>query len=118
MTKLITLALSMGFALCYTGATAESDTTSVIRMVILGTNSGDGMFTTDAISISAGIGKKVMGGYLVDSEIGAIGSAVFTGAGNEITEGALTGFETTATPYETIVCMPGARSCPMSEAGD
>lgn len=117
MTKLLTLAFSIGFALSSTGATAESDTTSVIRMVILGTNSGAGMFTADAISISAGVGTIAVGGYVANSETGAIGSAVFAGAENALPESGLTGFTTTVTPYETVVCIPGA-SCPTNEADD
>ena len=112
--KLLTpaLALSMGFALSSTAETAQDDgQKTVIRMVILGTDNGkgDGSFTTDAISISAGVGTTVIGGYVGNSETGAIGTAVFASDG----EGSLTGFTITDSPYETVVCVhSGTVSCP------
>jgi hypothetical protein len=118
MMKLLTpaLALSMGFALSSTAATAQDDgQKTVIRMVILGTDNGkgDGSFTTDAISISAGVGTTVIGGYVGNSETGAIGTAVFASDGDNIPEGSLTGFTITDSPYETVVCVhSGTVSCP------
>jgi hypothetical protein len=108
MMKLLTpaLALSMGFALSSTAVTAQDDVQkTVIRMVILGADNGNGSFTTDAISISAGVGTTVIGGYVGNSETGAIGTAVFASDGDNIPEGSLTGFTITDSPYETVVCV-------------
>ena len=126
--KLLTpaLALSMGFALSSTAATAEpAGPETVIRMVILGTpsQSEEGAFSANAISISAGVGGQVIGGYVENSQTGveatgAIGTAVFASSGNEIPEGRLIGFNTSPSPYETevaVVCEPGTTDCEVSE---
>ena len=124
--KLLTPALahSLGFALSSTAVTAADDPETVIRMVILGTETDDkGVFSANAISISAGVGTTVIGGYVENSETGvagagAIGTAVFASSGNEIPEGSLTGFTTAPSPYETevaVVCDPdGTAACDVS----
>jgi hypothetical protein len=131
MMKLLTpaLALSMGFALSSTAVTAADDPETVIRMVILGTASGndDGVFATDAISISAGVGTTVIGGYVENSAepgvdaTGAIGTAVFASSEDTVPEGSLTGFNTDRSPYETevaVVCAPGTTDCDVSGTDD
>jgi hypothetical protein len=128
MMKLLTpaLALSMGFALSSTAATAQDDgQKTVIRMVILGTETEDeGVFSANAISISAGVGTTVIGGYVENSAepvvgaTGAIGTAVFASSEDTIPEGSLTGFNTDPSPYETVVavvCDPdGTAGCDVS----
>jgi hypothetical protein len=126
MMKLLTpaLALSMGFALSSTAVTAADDPETVIRMVILGTETDDeGVFSANAISISAGVGTTVIGGYVENSAetgvgaTGAIGTAVFASSEDTIPGGSLTGFNTSPSPYETevaVVCEPGTTDCEVS----
>jgi hypothetical protein len=126
--KLLTLALSIGFALISTAATAEpASSETVIRMVILGTGTEDeGVFSTNAISISAGVGSKVIGGYVENSVTGvgasrALGTAVFASSGDAIPAGSLTGFNTAPSPYETVVavvCEPRTTNCEVSGTYD
>ena len=128
--KLLTpaLALSMGFALSSTAVTAADDPETVIRMVILGTETDDkGVFSANAISISAGVGTTVIGGYVENSAepgvdaTGAIGTAVFASSEDTIPEGSLTGFNTDRSPYETevaVVCAPGTTDCDVSGTDD
>jgi hypothetical protein len=123
MMKLLTpaLALSMGFALSSTAATAEpAGPKTVIRMVILGTDKGEGAFSANAISISAGVGGQVIGGYVENSQNPvaanvAIGTAVFASSADDPEDpedrikGRLIGFNTST--YETVVCEPETEGC-------
>ena len=114
MMKLRIFGLSMAVALGSTMATADDDTKTVIRMVVLGTPSGadDGVFNANAISISAGVGISVIGDFVANS--GSIGTAVFASTSNEVPSNSLARFTTS---YETGVCTsdPG---CPTSETVD
>lgn len=105
MLKMSIIALTAGLSLGTTAARAEGDIEAVIRMVILGTQSGenDGVFSTEAVSVSAGFGPSVLGGFVADSDTGALGTAVSVGEGD--LSGSLTGFETSS-PFETDVCSP------------
>lgn len=107
MIKFHTLLLAACLALSSTVAIADNDTKSVVRMVILGTSSGGDGFVTSAISVSAGVGNAVMGGYVADAYSGSIGTAAVAGATEDGISGSLVGFTKS---YETSVCIGG--TCP------
>ena len=107
MMKICTFLLMVNAAIGSTAAVAYSDTKSVVRMVILGTSSGNGGFVTTAVSVSAGVGTAVIGGYVVDPQSGSIGTAVATGAAESDISSSLGGFTKS---YETSVCLAG--TCP------
>jgi hypothetical protein len=94
MIKLLTRAVAVSIVLGSTAAIADEDPQSVIRMVILGTDEGNGVFSANAISISAGVGPVTIGGYVANGESGAIGTAVIAGESQEGIEGGLAGYET------------------------
>jgi hypothetical protein len=111
MVKFSTFILSTVIALNTTNAIADTDTQSVVRMVIVGTPSGEGVFDANAVSISAGSGSSVIGGYVADAESGAIGTAVAAGSSDAgVSTGSLPGFNTSSSPYETVVC--SSETCP------
>ncbi len=107
MLRFSIIALSAGLTFGATAATAEGDLATVIQLAILGTQSGaeDGVFSTDAVSLSVGIGASVLGGIVADPETGALGTAVAVGEGD--LTGSLTGFDTLS-QYETSVCLDAA----------
>lgn len=104
MPKFSTITLSVGLALGATQSLAEGDLETVIRMAILGTQSGEtpGVFSTEAVSLSIGLGSSVLGGVVVDPDSGALGTAVAVGEGD--LDGSLVGFDTVS-QYETSVCV-------------
>lgn len=110
MIKLHTFALSIVIAVSSTAVVAESNTQSVVRLVILGKNVGNGIFEAKAVSISAGASPNVAGSYVAGD--GVIGTAVAVGADGTVSEN-LNGFNTDSSTnnlYETVVCKPG--TCP------
>lgn len=108
MINLRTLLLTMGFALSSTVAIADSDTKSVVRMVILGTSAGGGGFSTNAVSVSVAAGTAAIGGYVADPTAGAIGTAAIAGPTEDSISNSLVGFTNQSNnPYETQVCPPG-----------
>jgi hypothetical protein len=112
MMKLCTLVLAAGAALGSTSAIADGEPEVVIRMVILGSDSGERVFTASAISVSAGVGDETVGGYVGNPETGAIGTAAF--AGNSVgmdPASILPGFHTSGSAYETLVCL-SEENCP------
>lgn len=110
MLRIYMMTLSAGLIFGAGKAAAETDLETVIRMAILGTQSGenDGVFSTSAVSVSVGVGPSVLGGVVLDPESGALGTAVAVGEGD--LTGSLTGFDTLS-QYETSVCLTEA-NCP------
>ena len=104
MLRFSIITLTAGLALGSTQAVAEGDLETAIRIAILGTQSGenDGVFSTDAVSLSVGFGPSVLSGVVVDPESGALGTAVAVGEGD--LSDVISGFDTPS-QYETSVCL-------------
>lgn len=104
MPRVSIIILSVGLALGATQAASENNLQTVVRMAILGTQSGenDGVFSTDAVSLSVGLGPSVLSGIVIDPESGALGTAVAVGEGD--LTGSLLGFDTVS-QYETSICL-------------
>jgi len=90
-------------ALCSTAVTAEESQKSVVRMVIMGSDAGKGAFTTNAFSISAGVGVAVTGEYAANAQAGAIATAVTAGVSLTKIDGGTVALDVSSSPYETRV---------------
>lgn len=87
-------------------AAADGKIRSGVQMVILGTKTAEGVFLTNAISISVGSGNSVATGYVADATNGALGTAVVTGTGEigDLTEN-LQGYDTQVCATSTCTDM-------------
>lgn len=114
MIKLLTRVFAVSIALGSSPAIADEEITkpateSVVRMAILGTFNGIGVFSANALSISVGRGEHVIGGYVANAASGAIGTAVIAGGNLVAVAGSLLGFESFSSPYET--CLVAVGTC-------
>jgi hypothetical protein len=110
MIKSIASVLAVTTLLSSTAVTAEEGQKSVVRMVIMGTDAGKGVFTTNAFSISAGAGVAVIGDAGANAQTGAIATAVIAGDRSEGVDGGIVVLDALSSPYET--CVPVGGNCP------